>query len=257
MKVTIEGEDIVIHGAGVQEVRLRPGTYQLHATKDGVPVKLSSELVTITRGGKEVVRVSLEPQAVPPPRLSHPLVPLLTLHEEKQLTTIALSPNGKTLASGHIDGRVILWDLTTGKRKAILEGHKLPAVSLAFAPDGGSLLTGAGDWRKPATPGEVKVWQSATGQKIADLKWSTGPVGSVAYSPDGKTLAAGGFTGAIRLWKAARTARPGARARTAATSGPTWTWSAPARLTSAGRRRPPTSSGARKPDNLTPTSNSL
>ena len=52
VKVTIEGEDIVIHGAGVQEVRLRPGTYRLHATKDGVPVKLSSELVTITRGGQ-------------------------------------------------------------------------------------------------------------------------------------------------------------------------------------------------------------
>ena len=60
VKVTIDGDDLVIHGAGPQEVRLRPGTYQLRATKDGQPIKLSAELITITRGGKQVVRVSRE-----------------------------------------------------------------------------------------------------------------------------------------------------------------------------------------------------
>ena len=61
VKVTIDGEDIVIHGAGPQEVRLKAGIYKLKATRDGAPVKLSTELVTISRGGKQVVRVSVEP----------------------------------------------------------------------------------------------------------------------------------------------------------------------------------------------------
>ena len=60
VKVTVEGDGgIVITGAGLQEVRLKPGSYKVHAAKDGKPVRLDQELVTITRGDKQVVRVSL------------------------------------------------------------------------------------------------------------------------------------------------------------------------------------------------------
>jgi hypothetical protein len=64
VKVTIEGDGgIVITGAGLQEVRLKPGSYKVHAAKDGKPVRLDQELVTITRGDKHVVRVRLEGEA--------------------------------------------------------------------------------------------------------------------------------------------------------------------------------------------------
>jgi hypothetical protein len=70
VKVTVEGDgDLVITGAGPQEVRLRAGSYRLRATKDGKPVKLDHDLVTITRGDTQVVRVRLEdepPTAVVP-----------------------------------------------------------------------------------------------------------------------------------------------------------------------------------------------
>ena len=39
VKVTIEGDGgLVITGAGLQEIRLRPGSYRVQATKDGKPV---------------------------------------------------------------------------------------------------------------------------------------------------------------------------------------------------------------------------
>ena len=61
VKVSIEGDGgLVITGAGPQEVRLRPGSYQVRATKDGKPVHLDRDLVTITRNDKQVVRVRLE-----------------------------------------------------------------------------------------------------------------------------------------------------------------------------------------------------
>jgi hypothetical protein len=64
VKVTIEGDGgIVITGAGLQEVRLKPGSYKVQAAKDGKPVRLDQELVTITRGDKQVVRVRLEGEA--------------------------------------------------------------------------------------------------------------------------------------------------------------------------------------------------
>ena len=70
VKVTVEGDgDLVITGAGPQEVRLRAGSYRLHAVKDGKPVKLDRDLVTITRGDRAIVRVRLEgdaPAAVAP-----------------------------------------------------------------------------------------------------------------------------------------------------------------------------------------------
>lgn len=59
-----EGDELLITGAGPQEVRVKPGTYHVSATKDGKPVKVSPEIVTITRNGKKVVSVSFQPEPV-------------------------------------------------------------------------------------------------------------------------------------------------------------------------------------------------
>lgn len=56
--VAIDGEEISIKGAGVEELTLRPGEYKIAAMKDGQPIK--QELVSITRNGRSVVRMSLE-----------------------------------------------------------------------------------------------------------------------------------------------------------------------------------------------------
>ena len=55
--VTIEGEDVILTGTGLSEIRLRPGTYQVKATKDG---RAFTELVTVERNGREVVNVRWE-----------------------------------------------------------------------------------------------------------------------------------------------------------------------------------------------------
>ncbi len=58
VEVSLDGEELSITGAGIQELRLRPGQYQFQAMKDGEPVK--RELVSITRGGRQVVRITRE-----------------------------------------------------------------------------------------------------------------------------------------------------------------------------------------------------
>ncbi|WP_417388743.1 protein kinase domain-containing protein [Gimesia sp.] len=63
VSISIDGQEMVITGAGVKELRLKPGQYQLQATKDGEV--LQQELVTITRNGRQVVRVSRETAAQP------------------------------------------------------------------------------------------------------------------------------------------------------------------------------------------------
>jgi hypothetical protein len=92
VKVTVEGDgDLVITGAGPQEVRLRAGSYRLRATKDGQPVKLDRDLVTITRGDRAIVRVRMEsatPAAVAPKAESGAFV-LLAPGVERKFDTLA------------------------------------------------------------------------------------------------------------------------------------------------------------------------
>jgi len=61
VKVTVEGDGgLVITGAGLEEIRLRPGSYRVHADRDGQPVPLDRNLVDVTRGGRAIVKVRLE-----------------------------------------------------------------------------------------------------------------------------------------------------------------------------------------------------
>ena len=58
VSVRLDGTELVIAGAGVAEIRLRPGRYTVDATKNGN--LLRHEIVTVTKNGREVVRVSQE-----------------------------------------------------------------------------------------------------------------------------------------------------------------------------------------------------
>jgi len=59
--VTIEGDGgLVITGAGLEEIRLRPGSYKVHADRDGKPITLDKDLVKVARSGRVIVKVKLE-----------------------------------------------------------------------------------------------------------------------------------------------------------------------------------------------------
>jgi hypothetical protein len=58
VKITIDGEEITVRGGGIEELTMRPGDYEIVATKNGKPVK--RELVTITRNGHTSLNISVE-----------------------------------------------------------------------------------------------------------------------------------------------------------------------------------------------------
>jgi WD40 repeat protein len=150
-----------------------------------------------------------------------------TLRHPK-VRSVAISPDGKMLASGGHDGMIRIWDLA---RRQLLVSIPSPDRALfncvAFSPDGMKLATATlgvvlwevGTWRKlkafPSSDhtavhslafspdgmtlavgmhnsergGFVKLWDLATGQERAILDGHVNPVLSVAFSPDSRKLA--------------------------------------------------------------------
>jgi len=68
--------------------------------------------------------------------------------------------------------------------------------SVAFAPDGKTLLAGAWD-------GSIRLWDVATGKELRQFSGHRGWVWSVVFSPDGRTFASGGKDKIIRIWDTA------------------------------------------------------
>ena len=99
----------------------------------------------------------------------------------------------RRLASGSSDRTIRLWDTVTGAHKQTLTGHRSHVESVAFSPDGITLVSGSGD-------GTLRLWAVQTGEHLRTLEGHTNGVLSVAYSPDGKTLASGSSDGTVLLW---------------------------------------------------------
>ena len=117
---------------------------------------------------------------------------LLTGHQAR-VTSVSLSPDGQTLATGRVDNTVRLWDVASGQEKAVLRGHTEVVLSVAFSPDGFTLASGSGDRT-------ARLWDVAGGQEKAILESRSSQARFVAFSPDGFTLASTDKWGDIQLW---------------------------------------------------------
>lgn len=107
--------------------------------------------------------------------------------------SIAISPDGQTLASGSFDKTINLWELSTGSLIQTLSNHSKGVCCVAISPDGHMLASGSWDET-------IKLWRLDTGELIRTLKGHTASVRSLAIAPDNQTLVSGSFDETIKLW---------------------------------------------------------
>jgi WD40 repeat protein len=105
---------------------------------------------------------------------------------------VAISPDGRLIASAGGDQVIKLWDVATRQELHSYRGHRSWITSVAFSPDGHYLVSGSFD--QTAKVYELGVQLSAT------TYGHTREVRCVAVSPNGKLLASGGADFTVRLW---------------------------------------------------------
>ncbi|MBY0524111.1 MAG: hypothetical protein K2R98_11970 [Gemmataceae bacterium] len=110
-----------------------------------------------------------------------------------QIHCAVFSSNGKVLATGGEDRFVFLWDTTTLKPTAVLEGQWDRIGLMAFAPDGKglALVSGRG----------VHLWDldGDRPHEVGILN-DDGQIRGIHFSADGKTLVWSRQDGTVRIW---------------------------------------------------------
>lgn len=119
-------------------------------------------------------------------------------HEE-EVFTLAISPDGRWLASGggarqgrSSDRVVRVWRLEAGRASKVLKGSRSAVRDVAFSPDG---------WRLAAVGDKsVRVWRLDGWAREHTLDGHTGRVLAASFSPDGEVVVTGGTDGDLRIW---------------------------------------------------------
>lgn len=109
----------------------------------------------------------------------------------------AFSPDGRyvlTSASNPAERQfdITLWDVASGEKVQVFQGHSNTVNSVAFSPDGRYVLTGSDDLT-------IRLWDAKTGQELRAFGDGSRITG-VAFSPDGRYILSGNADGA-RLWE--------------------------------------------------------
>ena len=142
-------------------------------------------LVVVASGG---ATAQDKPKAIVVPQIGH----------SKGVTSVAFSPDGRSILSGSWDHTLKLWDAATGKVLRTFEGQPEAVNSVAFSPDGRGVLAAS-------VGSSMKLWDIATGKLVRTFEADfSGTENAVVFSPDGRSVLSGNGDSTLKLWDVAK-----------------------------------------------------
>jgi serine/threonine protein kinase len=112
---------------------------------------------------------------------------------ENSVLSVAISPDGKTIASSGSNSTIKLWNLATGKEISSLNAYSRQVNTVVISPNGKTLVSASDD-------STIKVWNLATGKQIRTLTGHSDSVHALAISADSETLISGSDDNTIKIW---------------------------------------------------------
>ena len=108
------------------------------------------------------------------------------------ITAVTFCHDGDELISVSRDRRAVIWDVTTGRPRALLGKHERPISSIIVGMGDKVVLSG---FRAP-----LKIFDLASGRLQSELPCPCPDTRALAFSSDASVLAAGGRNGLVRIW---------------------------------------------------------
>ncbi|MCJ1261214.1 hypothetical protein MMC22_001078 [Lobaria immixta] len=109
-------------------------------------------------------------------------------------SSMAIDPSGEVVCAASLDSFDIhVWSIQTGQLLDQLSGHKGPVASLAFAPSGGTLISGSWDHT-------VRIWSIFSRNQTSEPLQLQADVLRVAIRPDSKQVAISTLDGQLTFW---------------------------------------------------------
>jgi WD40 repeat protein len=96
--------------------------------------------------------------------------------------SVAFSPDGKLVATGHADDAARVWRLSDARLLRTFDEHTGDVLAVAFSPDSELLATASAD-------SGVRIWRLTDGERRFLFVGHNNPAVALAWSPDGRFLA--------------------------------------------------------------------
>lgn len=112
-----------------------------------------------------------------------------------EVTSLAISPDEKWIASGSVDKTVRLWDAVHHNEVHVMNGHSKRVRSVGFDSTGTQLVSTSDDHT-------LRTWDVATGRQLLEMTGHTAYVRSAQFSPDGQRIISGSIDNQAKLWDA-------------------------------------------------------
>jgi WD40 repeat protein len=113
---------------------------------------------------------------------------------DQSISAVALSADGRRVATASEDRTIRIWDVTNGRLLGCLERHTDRIVALAWHPRGMRLVSAA--WDRTA-----RLWDLGSFEPVMLLNSHADQVTALAFNPDGSCFASADSAHNIHLWE--------------------------------------------------------